>query len=176
MKNRLIKLCSVTVLLSLLFVGCNSGVLTNSSTNKDEGTSIDIYLDAPSLSDKTEDDIIALYGEPESIDEWKYERFSDGLTYAIRTLSYTKSNGEYWEFSFNNDLLQRISIDDCNISFDKKSDVMGLFGCKKYSNTETTDTNAALRYTNCGVSDLWAWSVEDNVIKGIKISYSDLFK
>lgn len=166
-------LCLIIVLVNLSLVGCSSNVKETSSSSTSK---VEVYFDALSFADKSKDDIISIYGEPESTDEWVYDRVSDGKSYKIKTLSYTLDNGEYWKFNFNNNIMQRISIDDCNIHFDEKNDVLSLFGCKKYSNTKTTDTNSALRYTNCGVADLWAWSIEDSAITGMKISYSNLFE
>lgn len=114
----------------------------------------------------SEAELIAKIGEPVSIEEWNYEYGYQ--TYPIRTLYY-----DNYEYSFNNDNLQRITIYN-EFNFKSKKEFLPMFNLEKYENTEINDTNTAYRAYHCGVHDLWLF-YEDGKITLTKISYSPLF-
>ncbi len=116
----------------------------------------------------TEDELIEKLGEPDSVEEWDYETAS-GTRYPVKTLYYENA-----EYSFNNDTLQRVTLWD-KISYSNKSDFLGMFNLKKYSNTEVNDTGSYYRAYNCGVHDIWI-GYEDGEITMVKISYGDMFE
>lgn len=118
----------------------------------------------------TEQELINMLGEPESIDEWTYTN-SLGQQYPIRTLTYGSGN---YEYKFNNDQLRRISI-WAPISYNSVDDFLPLFGCEKYYKTDITDTGYAYRAHNCGVYDLWI-GYSGGKTEWVHISYSDLFE
>lgn len=67
-----------------------------------------------------EQEVIEMLGEPDSIDEWNYKALT--ASYPMRTLVY----GNY-EYSFNNDILQRININE-SFPYSKKEDILEMFG------------------------------------------------
>jgi hypothetical protein len=123
----------------------------------------------------TEAELIDMLGEPESIEEWNYQVYQELLLreveYPIRSLFY---QGGTYEYKFNNDHLQRITI-NMDIPYNKKSDILPLFGLSEYSNSEITDTGVAYRVTNCGVYDFWVTKMDNQIIHNIHISYGNLF-
>lgn len=116
----------------------------------------------------SENELVELLGEPDSIDEWNYKSFSK--VYPIRQLNY----GNY-EYLFNNDLLQRINIYE-EISYKNVDDILGMFGLKEYSNTEIVNNNVSYRATNCGVHDLWIPSKNEDSFDIVKITYGTIWE
>lgn len=112
--------------------------------------------------------LIEKLGQPQKTDEWNYTR-SDGRIYKIRTLTYENS-----EYSFNNDVLHRITLNN-TFSYNSKNDFLPMFNLKEYSNTTISDTNSYYRAHNCGVNDVWI-EYADGQITMTKISYSPLFE
>lgn len=116
----------------------------------------------------SESGLIQKIGEPDSIEEWTHTYF--GYNYQIRTLVY----GNY-EYHFNNDMLQRISINE-TISYKNKNEILSMFGLKLYNNSEVKDNNFSYRVYNCGVHDFWVqYDSESKTISYIKITFGNLF-
>lgn len=177
-----IKMVFLIIIFGLILVNLimenpeNPGAVPTSSTTSSpslESNDVEMVLDAMSFYDgnKTisESKLIELKGEPDEIEEWNYKSVTK--TYPIRTLYY----GNY-AYHFNNGLLHRISIDDVEIPYKNKEDILKMFGLKKYKNSEVTDTNFAYRVTNCGVYDFWVPIMDEDSLNSIRISYSSLFK
>jgi hypothetical protein len=146
-----------------------------------ETVNIDVFFDATRFivdNERTvsEAELIEMLGEPDSIDEWNYESYQSLLgkevEYTIRSLYY--NNGTY-EYKFNNDMLQRITITE-EFQYKSKEDILPMFGLKKYSNTKISDLNVSYRCSNCGVSDFWIYDMDENTVNGINISYGSLFE
>ena len=121
----------------------------------------------------TESELIAILGEPESVEEWNYKTTELGrdMEYPIRSLFYDDNN---YEYMFNNDHLQRINIYK-ETTFADKDDILPMFGLKKYRNTKVKDTGYSYRVSNIDIHDLWLYGVDENTVEGVKISYGDLF-
>lgn len=118
----------------------------------------------------TEKELIEQLGEPDSVDEWEYEGSYQVLVdktpvYLIRSLYY----GNY-EYLFNDDMLQRININE-EIPYKNTDNILTMFGLKEYSNTKITNNNISYRVSNCGVPDFWVYSMDEDSLDGIKISY-----
>lgn len=113
-----------------------------------------------------ESEVIALLGEPESIDEWNYTT-ALGLEYPIRSLSY--NNGNY-VYEFNNDYLLRIQIFE-PLEYQNRDFFIEMFNLSRYSNTTESDNNVNYRAYNCGVYDLWLMDITDTTIGTSYITY-----
>lgn len=145
------------------------------SSSDSKNVSSNIVLDAMQYwtsksSTISEEDLIKQLGEPDSIEEWDYKASYQVLVdktpvYPIRTLYY----GNY-EYLFNDGMLQRININE-EIPYDDVADILGMFGLRKYSNTEIKNNNVSYRVSNCGVPDFWVYSMDQDSLNGIKISY-----
>lgn len=113
-----------------------------------------------------EAEVIALIGEPESIDEWTYKT-SLGLEYPIRSLSY--ENGSYI-YEFNNDYLLRIQIFE-SFEYQDRESFIEMFNLSRYSNTTEEDSNVNYRAYNCGVDNLWLMDISETTIGTSYITY-----
>lgn len=169
MKNLRRTLCCAASVVAALF----SFAACSKINEPEQKNVIAIVYDISSIYDgKTavsEARLIELLGEPDSIDEWKYST-SASKNYPIKTLYYG-----YYEYSFNNDCLQRISINS-SIQYESKADFLAMFGLKKYSNSIEKDTGSAYRVSMCGVNDFWmGYDSKTKEIKWVKISLGNLF-
>lgn len=166
----IVVICFMALVITLAVVFSNQPRNEQSSA---ESNDVEMVLDAMSFYDgnKTisESKLIELKGEPDEIEEWNYKSVTK--TYPIRTLYY----GNY-AYHFNNGILHRISIDDVEIPYKNKEDILKMFGLKKYKNSEVADTNFAYRVTNCGVYDFWVAIMDEDSLNSIRISYSSLFQ
>ena len=166
----IVVICFMALVITLAVVFSNQPKNEQSSA---ESNDVEMVLDAMSFydGDKTisENKLIELKGEPDEIEEWNYKSVTK--TYPIRTLYY----GNY-AYHFNNGILHRISIDDVEIPYKNKEDILKMFGLKKYKNSAITDTNFAYRVTNCGVYDFWVAIMDEDSLNSIRISYSSLFQ
>ncbi|MDF2608915.1 MAG: hypothetical protein K0R92_389 [Lachnospiraceae bacterium] len=146
-------------------------------------TPINVVFDATKFiidNERTvsEAELIEMLGQPESIEEWNYESYQSLLgkemIYPIRSLYYNENK---YEYKFNNNMLQRITITE-EFAYEDKNNILPMFGLKKYSNTKITDTNVAYRCSNCGIYEFWVYDMDSKpkTIKGIHISYGSLFE
>lgn len=115
----------------------------------------------------SEADIIALHGEPTSVEDWNHP--TNGGSYAIRTLSYP--NG--LEFKLHKDQLHRVSIMD--VPFESSDDFLKMFGMENEKYTTTVNNAGTFRIkTTQSVKELHV-VYGGNMIGIAHISYSDLF-
>ena len=128
------------------------------------------YTDAVSKTTVTQDELVSKLGNPEEIEDWNFKD-GKGKEFKITTLYYDNYT---YEYNFYENYLQRISINK-DIPLIDKNKNLKLFNLSQNDNTRLNDTGSALRYYNCGVNDLWIWSINNNVAKGVKISYTTLF-
>ncbi|MEA4831608.1 hypothetical protein SDC9_83612 [bioreactor metagenome] len=167
----------IGLIVFLMFMGAlGFGILQivqNPEKYQKKNSNVDVILDATSFyrDNKTvnESQLIEMNGQPDSIEEWTYNGLS--ATYAIRTLYY----GNY-SYHFNHDMLQRISIDNAEIPYENKNDILTMFGLKKYSNTKINDLNVSYRADKCGVYDFWIPVMDEDSLDEIRISYTSLFE
>lgn len=148
-----------------------SQIVKNPEKYNSASTEASVVFDAMQYEVKdnsniSESELIQKLGEPDNIEEWNYE--TETHSYPIRTLHY----GNY-EYSFNDDNLQRLTIWD-EIPYTSKDDFLNMFGLKKYANTMINDTGLYYRAFNCGVNDIWI-EYTDSIIKMVKISYGTVF-
>ena len=119
----------------------------------------------------TESELVEILGDPEKIDEWNF-RSGTGLEYPIRSLAYESGN---YVYEFNNDRLVRIQIFE-QFSFENKADIPTMFGLELTGTSESLDTGATYKVTDCGVHELQCtFGRAANTIDITFISYVDIF-
>ncbi len=165
------------ILISIAALLCGCGKSAPEPTHD-----VETLLDVQQFAGISEHELIEKMGEPESREEWNYEKYS--TVYPIVSCIY---DGNRFEFLLNNDKVLRISVyaDSYNtengepFKFEEKDDILYMFGINpddvKYA--KKTDTNSAIRYENFGnITSLWVPSYEDNSFDEVKIDFSDLFQ
>jgi hypothetical protein len=177
-KGRLIAaliFCGVTVIGA---VGCQ---IENNSTSSDSTSdnSVQIVFNATEFwtsetTTVTEQELIEKLGAPESTEDWNYTTAT--LSYPIHTLYYSDENGGSYAYHFNNEILSRISIDDVDIPYNGKDDILPMFGLSQYANTVVVaDTGVAYRVKRCGVPDFWVAIMDDQTLQSIRISFHNFW-
>lgn len=175
------KIIALATILSI-FTGCGSKnpyednhiVVTNDTIDTENQikeislTTIFNALEYETIDGKrlTEQELIDKLGTPDSTEDWNYSNRT--ISYPIRTLTY----GLY-EYKFNNDELQRITIYE-EIPFSDSSEFLGMFNLEETKSTKIFENADTYRASNCGVYELWL-TLDEDLIWCTHISYSELF-
>lgn len=161
----------LTIIFLGIFIILGNAITIMSSPIEPVFDASSFYTDTVSKTTVTQEELILKLGEPEEIENWNFKN-SKSEEFKITTLYY---DNYAYEYSFYDNHLQRISINK-DIPLANKNTNLKLFNLSQNDYTRLKDTGSALRYYDCGVNDLWIWSINDNVAKGIKISYTNLFE
>ena len=116
-----------------------------------------------------EQELIAMLGQPDNIKKWDHE-ISDTKYYEIRSFVYG-----HVQYHFNALHLQRISINE-SINYEKKSDILQMFGLKEYDGSVVVQDDDKYIVTACGIREFSAKNNQNrNQISDINISFTTLF-
>lgn len=111
----------------------------------------------------TEDELVALIGEPDKTEDWTYNNEQP-----IHTLYY---GNDTYDFVFER--LHRITRYE-PVHYESKGQFLALFGLKKTDKTTVKDTGVWYRAYNCGINDLWLEYGDEKITTTI-ITYSTFF-
>ncbi|WP_419962107.1 hypothetical protein [Psychrobacillus sp. BM2] len=167
MKKVLVLVCMV-----LLLSACGNSNETNSK--------VDVLVDANQFARITSEELVALMGEPESIEDYEWSVPKTGESIVGKLYIYQKNK---FEFVIFENSVARLNVysgkywgyDDSVIEFQSKEDIFSMFNIEPNNNLKKIeDTNYALRFSPVSdtVADVWIQDIKENTLGVAKITYN----
>jgi len=166
MKKVLLLICMV-----LLLAACGN---SNETISKE-----DVLIDANQFAKITSEELVAILGEPESIEDYEWSVPKTGESIVGKLYIYKKNK---FEFVLFDNSVARLNVysgqywgyDDSVIEFQSKEDIFSMFNIESNNNMKKIeDTNYALRFSPVTdtIADLWIQEIQENTLGIAKITY-----
>ena len=169
--------CLITVIVFLLVcVGFTMSIMKAYEKETTESTEVetsvaDVYVNAMDFKEISESDCVALVGEPNSIEEWNYEK--NGTYVPCKSYYYDKYELVFMRNTDETYACVRMKVYDKDILFDKET-VVQQFGFDKTRNVKDTGVSYrcdAISSEHNAAVDFWISCYEDGKIKMLDITY-----
>jgi len=144
---------------------------------KNEKVEIQPIIDATQFSKISTEELVAIMGEPQSIDEYMWLIPTTGEKIPGKTYIY--ENNKY-DFMIIKDVVTRFNMynEDESIKFNDNEELFALFNINPPNSfKKVADTNYALRYSSESenISDFWVLEIENNSFGIAKITYDSSY-